>query len=357
MKLAIIAVTANGVLLAEKLAANLPYPAELFAKSGRNPSQTAIEYESLGILIEQLFYKYEGLIFIMAAGIVVRVIAPHVRDKRFDPAVVVLDEAGEYAISLLSGHIGGANNLAHLVGKAIQAKPVVTTATDVNHKPAADVLAVKLDLAIEPYEKLKAINAAIVNGDKVAFYIDKTLINYAHFATVAAEMGIELLDCAALSRADSYDAAVVISDKELYMVKPHLYLRPATLAAGIGCRKGGTSAEIYAAVMEACKLVGRSPKSLAVIGTTTAKQEEIGLLAAAQQLEVPLEFFTNEQLQTIIQQCNLTVSEFVENQIGVGNVCEAAALKGGQTEKLILPRTVYNNITIALAEVQYRWWE
>lgn len=357
MKLALISVTANGALLTEKLAKNLAISADIFVKAGRNPRRIGTEYDSLSELVENLFHRYDGLVFIMAAGIVVRVIAPHVRDKRFDPAVIVMDEAGEYAISLLSGHIGGANELTHMLAGAIGAKPVITTATDVNNKPAADILAVKLDLVIEPFDQLKTVNAAIVNGDRVVFFIDRSLANYGSYIQRAAKMEIDLVDMTELAHTDKYDAAVVISDKELYMVKPHLYLRPATLAVGIGCRQGTSSAEIFTAIRDACRRIGRSPKSIAVIGTSTAKQEEIGLLAAVQQAVLPLEFFTNEQLQQVIKKYNLGISEFVQQQIGVGNVCEAAALQGGQAETLILPKTKYKNITIAIAEVKYRWWE
>lgn len=357
MKTAIIAVTANGALLAEKLAANLPVSVDIFVKNGRNPHNVGFEYDSLSELVDKLFTQYTGLIFIMATGIVVRVIAPHVRDKRFDPAVVVMDEAGQYAISLLAGHIGGANELTQVVAEAINAAPVITTATDVNHKPAADILAVKLDLAIEPFNQLKTINAAIVNGDRVAFFIDRSLANHARYIQRATEMGIPLIDMAELSQTDKYDAAIIISDKDIYMVKPHLYLRPATLAIGIGCRQGTTSAEIFTAIDDACRKIGRSTKCIAVIGSTVAKQEEIGLLAAVQQLVVPVEFFSNEQLQQVISKYNLAISEFVQKQIGVGNVCEAAALMGGQAENLLLHKTTYKNIAIAIAEVKYRWWE
>jgi cobalt-precorrin 5A hydrolase len=148
MKLAIISVTKNGALLAEKLAKNLTFKTDLYAKVDRDADVPAEYYDSLSRLVDSIYNVYDGLIFIMATGIVVRVIAPHIRDKRFDPAVVVMDEAGEYAISLLAGHIGGANELARIISRAIDARPVITTATDVIQKPAADILAVKLGLEI-----------------------------------------------------------------------------------------------------------------------------------------------------------------------------------------------------------------
>lgn len=357
MKVAIISVTYKGALLAEQLAKNLDGKADIFAKSGRSATDTAKTYDSLNHLIQDIFANYDGFIFIMATGIVVRVIAPHIQDKRFDPAVVVMDDGGQHAISLLSGHIGKANELAVAVGKAVNAVPVITTATDVAGLPAADVLAVKLDLFIEPFEQLKTINAAIVNGDHVSFFIDRTLQNYTHFYLPAVEMGVRLIDMDDLGTIEEYDSAVVITDKELYMTKPHLYLRPATLAIGVGCRRGTTSAEILTAIEACCRKIGRSPKSIAVLGTTQVKHDEVGLLAAAQQLEVPLKFFTNDELQQCITEQNFTTSSFVEDQIGVGSVCEPAALLAGQANSLLLARTVHPKITIAIAEVKCRWWE
>lgn len=357
MKLAIISVTRNGAQLAERLAGKLGNAVDLFAKSGRGESEHTSGYDSLSDLVESIYHVYDGIVFIMATGIVVRVLAPHIRDKRFDPAVVVMDEAGENAISLLSGHIGGANELARIIGTTVGARPVITTATDIAQKPAADILAVRLGLEIEPFQELKTINAAIVNGDRVSFFLDSSLANHESYAGRAIDEGVILADMEQLNNVDRYDAAVVITDKDLYMVKPHIFLRPGTLAAGIGCRRGATGGEIYTAISEACRQIGRSPKSIAVIGTTVAKEDEIGLLAIAQQMAIPLECFSNEELQEVIDEYGLDKSEFVQDQIGVGNVCEAAALLAGQADKLLLGKTVFEKVTVAIAEVRSRSWE
>lgn len=357
MKVAIISVTKNGAILAGNLAQKLNCQSDLYAKIDRDADVPAQYYDSLSRLVDSIYNAYDGLIFIMATGIVVRVIAPHIRDKRVDPAVVVMDEAGENAISLLSGHIGGANELARIISRAIGARPVITTATDVIQKPAADILAVKLSLEIEPFEQLKTINAAIANGDRVAFFVDHTLSNHEQLALLAVDMGVVLLDIEQLSQSDQYDAAVVITDKDLYMVKPHVFLRPATLAIGIGCRKGTTSAEIYVALDQACRKIGRSKRSIAVIASCTAKEDEIGILAVVEQMMIPFEVFTNEQIQECIETNKLKTSDFVNKQIGVGSVCEPAALLGGRAEELLLNKTVYGKIAIAIAEVKSRWWE
>jgi cobalt-precorrin 5A hydrolase len=357
VKVAVISVTNKGAELAGKIAPLIGSEVDIYAKVGRNPCNEPHTYGCLRDLVGELFSNYDGLLFIMATGIVVRVIAPYVRDKRVDPAVVVMDDGGNFAISLLSGHIGGANELALRVGSAAGATPVITTATDVAKLPAADVLAVKLNLAIEPFNSLKTINAAIVNGDKVTFFLDSELAGQEHYTCLAAKQGVVLADSSELALSEKYDAAVVITDRKLSISKPHLYLRPGSLAIGLGCRRGTTSAEILAAISQACLTVERSTKSVAIIGSTVVKEDETGLLAAAQQLAVPIKFFTNEQLQACIEQYDLSLSNFVKEKIGVGNVCEPAAILAGKSNNLILPKTKYPKVTVAITQVNYRWWE
>lgn len=354
MKLAILSVTYNGCLLAERLAVALGGNADVYAKAGRHLAHSKHVFTSLSETVEKLFPVYDGLVFIMATGIVVRVIAPHIRDKRVDPAVVVVDERGQYAISLLSGHIGGANDLSHAVAEAIGAQPVITTATDVGNLPAADVLAVKLGLTIEPFENLKQINAAIVHGERVAFFVDSDLACYSTYCRQAEGLGVNLAAMSEAERTETYDYAVMITDKEFQLIKPHLYLRPRTLAVGIGCRRGVAASAILAVISKACLSVGRSPSSIALIGSTVVKSDEQGILTAAAELDVPTVFFTNEQLQQCIEKHQLECSPFVGQQIGVGNVCEPAALLGAQANSLLLPKTIFPQITIAIAEATSR---
>ena len=352
MRLAIFSVTGKGALLADKLAHQLQNDVTVYAKQGRTTNLSHHTYEKLSTLIENVFSLYDGLIFIMATGIVVRVIAAHIHDKQFDPAVVVLDDAALYAISLLSGHLGGANELTKQVATLLGATPVITTATDVAHKPAADMLAVKLNLAIEPFDQLKTLNASIVNEDKVLFCIDNQLNQAEQYIELAQDLGVTLQSMEKLKDSNSYDSAVVITDKELYMLKPYLYLRPATLAVGIGCRRNTSSTLIFEALSQACRSIGRSMKSIAIMASTDLKKDEIGLLAAGQQLVIPIKFYNNDLLRHCIIEQQLVESDFVKKELGVGNVCEAAALLGGESQTLLLPKTKYPQVTIAIAEVK-----
>jgi len=353
MKLAVISVTNQGALLGNRLADQLRThcnQVDIFAKQGRNPLG-AVTYELLSTLIADSFFHYDGLIFIMATGIVVRVIAPYIKDKRIDPAIVVMDEQGQYVISLLSGHIGGANELAKRIGQSIGAQPVITTATDVNNKPAVDMLAVKLNRRIQPFAELKHMNARIVNGEQVSFFIDKIVPNQEFYANIAEKLGVLLQDMDQIATVQ-YDAAVLITEQVLFLDKPHLYLRATALSVGIGCRRGTTSADILAAVTDACLSIGSSVNHIAIIGSTVVKQDEVGLLTVIHQLAVPSKFFNNEELQQCIDTYQLEVSSFVQKQIGVGNICAAAAILAGQTNKLLLPKTKYKNVTVAIASVK-----
>lgn len=353
MKLALIAVTARGAKLAKQVMDCFAPTAEIYVKTGRNSIQAIHEFESLSAIIENLFNKYDGLIFIMATGIVVRVIAPYIQDKRYDPAIIVMDETGQHTISLLSGHLGGANDLARDIAEAIGADPVITTATDVNHKPAVDLLAKKLGLIIEPFAQLKQANAAIVNHDQVVFYVDESLTQAAQYQMLARQCKV-LLQPLQKRSDDKTDFAVILTDQQLPNCKSCLYLRPPTLFLGIGCRRGTAAEDLAEAIADACRRIGHSMLSIAGIGSSVVKNDEPGLLAIAKQLSVPLVFFTNDQLQKSINEYQLTTSNFVKQQIGVGNVCEASALSMSQQKlKLLLPRTKYKHITIAIAKVNF----
>jgi cobalt-precorrin 5A hydrolase len=358
MKLAIISVTVKGAALAEQLAGSLEGEITVYAKAGREVSSQSLPYSSLRKLVAEIFSQYDGLIFIMAAGIVVRVIASHVEDKRFDPAVVVVDDGGNHAISLLSGHLGGANELTHAVAEALGARPVITTATDVAAKVAPDVLSGKLGLVIEPFEKLKTVNAVLANEQSVTFYLDASLAQAASLAEKAAELKVVLLDMEESLAAEDWKhsaAAVFITDKAVDVSIPHVCLRPPSLVVGVGCRRGTESALIVAAIQTACRGIGRSTSSIRMLSSVDIKQDEAGLLAAGQELGRAVQFFSQQQLEACILEYNLSVSNFVMEQIGVGNVCEAAALLAAQNSQLVLNKTKFQQVTVAIAEAKSPW--
>ncbi|MEG6585518.1 cobalt-precorrin 5A hydrolase [Dendrosporobacter sp. 1207_IL3150] len=350
MKIAIISVTNNGAYLSEKIAQNFNN-VDIFVKKGRNPLKYGQEYESLQHLVAKIFQSYDGLIFVMAAGIVVRVIAPHILDKRTDPAVIVADEAGINVISLLAGHIGGANDLTRLIASNISASPVITTATDVAGKPAADILAVKLGLAFDPFDNLKKANAALANNEHVDFFLDYTLSKSAWYSEQAAILGVKICDLATLHESD-HAFSVIITDRAIKVKSQHLFLRPPTLAIGIGCRRGTSKQEISDAIDTACQIAGKSKKSICIIGSTTLKSDEQGLLDTSEELNVPIKFYTNDEIKSTIEKHNLDISSFVNDKIGVGNVCEATAILASQNSKILLPKSKFGRVTVAIVQAK-----
>lgn len=354
MKIAIITVTNKGALLADKLQLKLLESnltdVSVFTKNGRNPLENNLTYSSLKNLIAETFCQYDALIFIMAVGITVRVIAPYIQDKRYDPAVLVIDDGGNHVISLLSGHIGGANELTKRVANLINSVPVITTATDVAGKPAADTLAVNLNLKIEPFSRLKTINAAIVNEDIVSFYIDCEIPKATEYVEKAKSIGVYLNNLSISANSSLPPFSVVITDKELGGNSSCLFLRPPTLCAGIGCRRGTSKEQILNAIQDACSHIKRSPKSIYAIASSVVKENEPGLRSVINMLGVENHFYTNEQLESCIIKNKLASSKFVKSQIGVGNVCEASAILAGQTNQLLLKKKKYPNVTIAIVQ-------
>lgn len=349
MKTAVVALTANGAVLAQKIGAVLP--ADIFIKAGRHPlnSGNVKEFVSLKPLVKAMIYQYDAVIFIMAAGIAVRMIAPYIVHKTMDPAVVVIDELGVNVISLLSGHIGGANTLTRRIAGLIGGNPVITTATDVNEKLAADVIAGELGLRIGQIAGLKQVNADIVAGEEVSFYIDIKMPTAAFYVNALKKRRIyaELVE---LTELKAQGSTVVITERQDLLDSPNiLFLSPGKLTAGIGCRRGTTDEEILFALTSACRQVDKQVTDVISLASTVVKSDEIGLLTLAGKLEIPIYFFEHEQIQTVIDAHHLASSDFVHQQIGVGNICESTAILSSQSKKLILRKTKYPKVTIALA--------
>jgi cobalt-precorrin 5A hydrolase len=353
MRLAIVSVTSQGAKLGRKLQELLTggefTAIDGYSKQGRGERNDQ-EYENLSVLVNKIFSQYDGFVFIMATGIVVRTIAALIQDKRTDPAVIVSDETGKHVISLLSGHLGRANYLATLIAGRLAATPVITTASDVQGKMAPDVMAAEVHLTIDPFGRLKKINTMLVEGQNVSYFLDEMLPEAGAYADWLRRNGVSFRPLNEFP-ADA-DASILITDKQVATDLIHLYLRPKTLVAGIGCRRGTEKARLLAALADACSRVGRSLYSVGKIASVSIKADETGLLAAAQELAAETLFFEPAVLSNVVSEQGLETSEFVKNKIGVGSVCEAAAICGAKNNQLLVKKQMYQGITIALAEVK-----
>jgi cobalt-precorrin 5A hydrolase len=325
---AIYAVTEKGVRLGRVLAAALP--GQLYALARLNVPD-AVPFASLARLVADTFAAHRAHIFICACGIAVRAIAAHLRDKAADPAVVCLDDAGRFAISLLSGHLGGANELARRVAGLTRAVPVVTTATDAAGAPAIELLARDLGLPLDNPVATRRINAALAAGDPVAVFDPLGLFS-------PPEETPEQV---------APDAPLVLVDWRTGPQTPtRLFLRPRVLTAGVGCRRGTPAADILALLDQVCRERRLARGSLAALASIEAKRDEAGLLEAARILGLDIIFFTAGQLADISVP---HPSKMVAKHMGVDSVCEAAAILATGGGRLLAPKTRTGSSTVAIA--------
>ena len=352
---AILSVSERGAKLGQRIKSLVAPHADCFEKENRPSGGEAIYFDSLKNHIGQIFKDYDQVLCIMALGIVVRMIAPYIEHKSKDPAVVVMDEVGHHVISLLSGHLGGANEWTQSISLAIDADPVITTATDVNGLPAPDVLARHEHLLVDDFHTLVDVNSAVVAGESVNYYIDETLVDANRLRDAAAlHIGthgtVQVVDVFTLPETDGV-RRVVITDKVITEYPEQLILRPRTYTMGIGCRRDTPKELILDAITQSLQTHKLSPKSIVTAASVIVKQDEVGLLEAVNELGWAIHFYTQEEIAPVIEEQDLKESTFVKGTIGVGNVCETTALLAAKSQTLIQQKTVYPKTTVAIAQV------
>ncbi|APV45097.1 cobalt-precorrin 5A hydrolase / precorrin-3B C17-methyltransferase [Dehalogenimonas formicexedens] len=349
VKLTIVAVTKNGTALGRRLRSVLPH-SELYAQarflddpqSGEHPYE-----EPVGELIGRLFKECESMALIMANGIAVRAVAPYLKDKKSDPAVVVLDEGGENIISLLSGHLGGANALTQKIAALLGAHPVVTTASDVSHNLSPDNLAARYGWLVEPGSDLTGLAAALVNGDPVGVFQDSGETDWQ--ATVNGY--VTVYPSIDTIKNGKVAARLAITNRmvELDHAIPSVVFHPRNLVVGIGCNRGTTATEIDKAINTICQRYGLSPMSISSLASVDLKKDEQGLLEYSVERNVPLRFFPAARLAEI--PVPSAPSEHALTHAGTPSVAEAAALlASGATALLVEKQAVDGQVTVAVAE-------
>lgn len=343
MKIAVIGFTQNGLKLEKKLKPileKLGHEARFFVKSKYiekvSPGEELVN-DSLQEWGEKWIPGQEGIIFIGAAGIAVRTMAPYVKSKRTDPAVVVIDEKGQFVISLLSGHLGGANQLTEEIAEHLAAIPVITTATDVNHKFAVDVFAKKNHLWISDMTLAKEVSARILRGERLT----------AGMGT-GFRKGEKIFNCPELilEERDSPDGRkgsfwIQVEEGKI------LHLFPKNLVLGVGCRRGITEEKIEETVKKVLDEYEINSHRIKKITSIDLKKEEPGLVAAAKHWKLPFETFSGEELQKT--EGEFSSSAFVNQITGVDNVCERSAVLGSRGGVLLIKKQAREGVTVACA--------
>jgi cobalt-precorrin 5A hydrolase len=327
MTVSIISFTEKGEALSKKLQQELTFcRVKLFTKYqvvNRQDGEPDIlqlpEETSVTEWAKEQLQAGHGMIFIGATGIAVRAIAPWIKDKLTDGPVLVVDETGLFVIPLLSGHVGGANELAQQIAEITGGIPVITTATDVNGKAAIDVWAKKQGLTIRNKDGIKRVAAKILRDEEVTVYIDKKELD------------------------------ILVSNDPTRQEDAALFLTPKEYVIGIGCRRGKSEQELTEFIEKHLTALSISTEEIWRIASIDRKKEEAGIIGWAEKNRVPFVTFSEEALRRVTGEFH--GSSFVEQTVGVDNVCERAALlactEGG---RLVLEKQAENGMTIAVAK-------
>lgn len=323
MKTAILAATGRGREVADIIQEGLP-------------GSRVVAYEQ-GVkkALEQAWSRYDGIICIMAAGIVVRCVSGLIRSKYRDPCLVIVDEEGRHAISLLSGHLGGGNELAERVAALCKGTPVITTASDLAGHTAVDLWAVEENLSVVNPSRLAATSAHLLQHGFLKVY------QQGRFLLSLPE------DFRACEKEEDADIFIGLTPRE----DDGLALIPRIRFVGFGCRRGATLEEFEAALADLQEDEALDLRSIGGAASIDLKVDEGGLLELCERYNWPIRFYTTTELNSVT---GLAQSEIVHRKIGAYGVCESAAMlaaaAGGGEGRLIINKRKWKRITAAVAE-------
>lgn len=349
MRIVIIAITRDGARLGARLrdglgSASLHVLRKYRGEGGKESVPFAGELKEL---VKRLWPETGGFVFIMAAGIVVRMVAPLLSGKDKDPAVVVMDDCGRFAISLLSGHLGGANELACRCAFITGAREVITTATDGHGLPSFDMLAKEEGWEIDDLSRVKTLNSLLLDGEEIAVVDPSGRVRpwfHGRGKLSFHDTFVEALQSGARG-------FLFVTNRHLppqVRSESLLVLRPKNLVLGIGCNSGTEACEIEETVCSHLKRLFFSIRSVRCISTASAKREEGGLLAFAEKYSLPVTFYESDELNSV--KIPSPPSAHALEAIGAIGVAEPAALLASEGGRLLLKKVKSGNVTLAIAE-------
>ena len=361
---AVYSITKHGLPIAERLLRELP-GAELFTLkkfADRAPPASKILPQPFSNYIGEVWTEYDCHIFLVSVGAVVRMIAPHLRDKKVDPAILCIDDKASFTISLLSGHVGKANLYTKNIAKILNNTPVITTASDVQDTLTVDILGREFGWILQDQKhNITAGCAAVVNEEEVQIHQESgeadfwpsekpwppgVSYHYGEFdpSKLAASMNL------------------IVSDRQIFQIFPEVRPRsilfhPKSLVVGLGCDKDTPMAVLHQSLMDTCREFALAPESIAALATIDIKAKEQGVRELAQLLQVPLHSYSARELDNTpgVQSPSVIVKKYV----GTDSVGEAAALITSKTDSLLVPKQKHydaetgKNVTIAICRKNY----
>ncbi|MDN4094672.1 cobalt-precorrin 5A hydrolase [Brevibacillus agri] len=355
---AIVAITKHGVEMARDLAQKFPgtdlYYMSKFARGDEEARGIQLFSNSVRMLFPALWPVYKGLIVIISLGAVVRMIAPLLEDKKKDPGVVVVDDRGENVISVLSGHLGGANELAREVAAVMGARPIITTASDVQKTIPVDLFGRRFGWEWDSADKLTPVSASVVNEEHVAVVNESGERDWWMHDTPMPPSIREYASIAEAQAAKPHAALVVthrlLAPEEQPILDNGVLYRPKVIVLGMGCNRGTSAEEIEAVIRETLDELQFSLKSVKALVTIELKKDEAGLLAVCEKYGWPFVWYSPQELNQVeISEPSETVFKFT----GAYGVSEPAAKLYAGVDELVLTKKKSGNVTISVALMPY----
>ena len=303
--------------------------ANLLNLENENNEDLIVINERVPILLEKTFNKYDLHIFVAATGAVVRIIEGKFKSKDTDPAVITIDDHANFVISLLSGHLGGANEECKKIANGIGAIPVITTASDVGGKIAVDTLSQKIKAKLNDLDGAKRVTSLIVNGENVSLHLPKNIVNHDE---------------------NSAGAIIVSNRKNIEISK----IIPQNIFIGIGCKRGVSKEHIIEKLKYAMDKQNLELSAIKMAASAWVKSDETGLLEAMKELNIPIKFFEKEEilkLEDLIEE----KSEYVKKTIGVYGVSEPCAFLASSGKGAFLAKKIkLDGMTLSIFEEDSR---
>ena len=348
-KLAIVAITRHGIDIARKIKQKMP-EVEIYVPAKHNDGGNDVLWftEQSTQLVGKLFKSYDALICIFSLGAVIRMVAPHLIDKKSDPAVLVIDDRANNVISALSGHIGGANALARLVASFLGAQPVITTAADVNETIAVDLVGREFNWTIENFENVTKVSAFMVNEEKIAIYQDAGERNWWH---VPLPGNVTVVDSIDKIKSQEFKAGLMISDRlvlDQSVIDKSVIYRPKSLVVGIGLHWDTSKETIESGIDTVLKENGLSFQSVRNIASINRKAKVKGLEEFSAHYNIPVEIYEKDRLSSVdVPNPSPTVQKFE----GTPSVSEAASLLSSKGELVVPKQKLPPNLTLAVSRI------
>lgn len=332
MKVAIVSVSDKGKKLAVTIKEKMDNDSTII--------KADVFHKNVKKYLKIAFYEYDAIIAVMACGILIRSIAPYIESKTSDPAVLNIDDNGNFVISTLSGHLGGANSLTNKIAALIGATPVITTSSDINNRLGIDVLARDLYLSINRPKEILFFNKAIIEGHEITLTSKSKkeyLIEYLKNNTLEIDVCFNYSE-----DLDEDEIRVSLDNHELT-------LKERKMVVGIGCRRGKECEKIYEGLKKSFSDLNIDKSRVNQFASAEIKKDEKGILELSEKLNVPVNFVELEKLK-LFDSNDVQKSEFVKSKFGIYGVCEPSALiMAGFDSKLIYKKTSFDGVTIAVA--------